>query len=70
MATIVCPMHIRKLFKGGIATESQKRRARAVALAWIKQQVGNMRPGDKIIIPNADTGELEEWSKESGSAIN
>ena len=63
MTTIVCPPRIRKLFKGGAATEAQKRQARMVALAWIKSQLPNLGPNDNIMIPNPNTGELEEWGK-------
>ena len=63
MATIVCPMRIRKLFKGGAATEAQKRSARIVALAWIKSQTSSLGPNDLLMIPNPNTGELEEWVK-------
>ena len=69
MATIVCPMRIRKLFKGGDATEAQKRSARVVALAWIKSQIPNLGPNDHLMIPNPNTGELEEWVK-SGHPIS
>lgn len=70
MATVVCPMRIRKLFKGGAASEAAKRRARVVALEWIKQQLPHMRPDDKIMIPNPNTGALEEWGKSDEAMVN
>lgn len=70
MATIICPTRIRKLFRGGAASEAQKRQARVLALAWIKSQLPNLGPNDEILIPNPNTGELESWGQSGEPAVN
>ncbi len=70
MTAIVCPARIRKLFKGGAATEAEKRQARIVALAWIKSQLPRLGPRDDLMIPNPNTGELECWGKTDEPAVN
>lgn len=67
---IICPNRICKLFKGGAASEAQKRRARVLALAWIKSQLPQLGPNDEILIPNPNTGELESWEQSGEPLVN
>lgn len=57
--TRICPDDILALFKDE-ATKSEGRRR---AVEWMGTQVIDMRPGDKILIPDPETGKLIEMEK-------
>lgn len=52
----VCPDHILALFE----KEDTMSEGRRLAVEWMKTQVPQMQPGDKILIPDPATGELME----------
>lgn len=52
-----CPQHILDKFLG---SENAKTIARAEAVAWMKEQTKTLEPGDTLLVPNGETGELTE----------
>jgi hypothetical protein len=55
----VCPDNILALFK----SEDTKPEGRRRAVEWMRGIVDDLRPGDKLLIPNPETGELMEFEK-------
>jgi hypothetical protein len=56
--TKVCPDHILQLFKH----EATKAEGRRQVIEWLNWQ--QLLPGDKVLIPDAETGELIEHTKQ------
>lgn len=64
MKILVCPLHILKLFDD----ESTKAKGRLEAIKWLKSQ--DLKPGQEVLMPNPNTGELEAHMKgPEGSAV-
>lgn len=63
MATFICPKHITSMFEDGNAPLAAKKRGRTLALAWCKSIMPSLKPGDVVLMPDPDTGDLEEYTK-------
>ena len=55
-----CPDHILAMFDGDEATKCE---ARKLAIDWLRTKVGRMRIGDKVLMPDPETGVLFELEK-------
>lgn len=57
-----CPDDILSLFE----REETKNDGRRKAIEWLRGVVRAMKPGDRVLIPNPDTGELEDFALGDG----
>lgn len=60
MTTWVCPEVILELFNA----QHTKAAGRKATIEWLKAVVPQLRPGDTVMLPDADTGELTPWEPE------
>jgi hypothetical protein len=60
-----CPEHIVRLFDD--ADEEQKKIARARAIEWLEAQ--HVAVGEEVLMPNPNTGIMENWHKPSNRTV-
>jgi hypothetical protein len=58
--TRICPDDILALFNSETTISEGRRRA----VEWMGTQVTEMRPGDKLLMPDPETGKLIEMEKD------
>jgi hypothetical protein len=59
MAIPRCPDDILALFD----REETKHEGRKLAIEWMRQMVSTMNVGDRIMIPDPETGDLMDYTK-------
>ena len=62
----VCPPEISSAFRG--ASEQLKRALRRSVILWLVSIHDEIRPGDVVMVPDPDTGELVEVHKATAEA--